>query len=261
MTSEQVRLILAAVLVVAVSCVTGCKTQRSEPALVAPYGTRQVWAVVPLRNESGSRFADGIRMADRLAYEFEQAEGIDVLPVNRVLQAMQVLQLDGIRTREDAIQLREVLGVDGLVVGSLTAYDPYEPMRLGVSLDLYTQPSVVSDPLDIRGLTWAPTADAAGMQTQTLYRADQPVATVSGVFSASSPAVKERIAQYAVGRGVSDNPRHNERMFTIDMNLYSEFVSHEVGSQLMWAERERLARQRARRATLQQADAQPPDSP
>ncbi|MEM9414088.1 MAG: hypothetical protein AAGA29_01250 [Planctomycetota bacterium] len=260
MTSEQVRLILAAVLVVAGLFVTGCTTTRTaEPPLVAPYATRQVWAVVPLRNESGSRGADGFRMADRLVYEFEQVQGIDVLPVNRVLQAMQTLELDGVRTREDAIALRELLGVDGLVVGSITAYDPYDPVRIGLALDLYTDALTSANPLDLRGLSWAPTADAAGMQLQTLYRTEQPVATVSGVFSAASPSVKRRISAYAAERGTSGNARHNERMITIDMNLYSEFVGHEMGSRLMWAEWQRLARQRAQ-AVSTQAEAQT-DSP
>ena len=93
-----------------------------------------------------------------------------------------------------------------------------------------------------------------------LYPTDQPVATVSGMFSASSPAVKDRIERYAVGRGTSSNPQHNQRLFTIDMNLYSEFVGHEVASQLMWAEQQRLSRQNAR-ATTQQPDVQQPDSP
>jgi len=262
MTSEQVRLILAAAMLVVAAMLPGCASFRSpEPALAAPYGARQVWAVVPLRNESGSRYADSLRLADLLAYEFEQVQGIDVLPVNRVLQAMQALDLDAVTTREDALALRQVLGVDGLVVGTVTAYDPYDPMRLGLSLDLYAQSQMAGRKLDIRGLSWAPTADAAGIDTQTLYPTDQPVATVSGMFSAGSPVVKDRIERYAVGRGTSSNPQHNQRLFTIDMNLYSEFVGHEMASQLMWAEWQRLSRQNARAATQQQADVQQPDSP
>ncbi|XAL99055.1 hypothetical protein OT109_15895 [Phycisphaeraceae bacterium D3-23] len=128
------------------------------------------------------------------------------------------------------------------------------------ALDLYTDALIPANPLDIRGLSWAPTADAAGMQLQTLYRTEQPVATVSGVFSAASPSVKRRISAYAVDRGTSGNARHNERMMTIDMNLYSEFVGHEMGSRLMWAEWQRLARQRAQEVS-RQADAQTPESP
>ncbi|MFI4862127.1 MAG: hypothetical protein ACIAXF_15790 [Phycisphaerales bacterium JB063] len=215
---------------------------------------------MPLRNESGSRGVDSFRMADRLAHEFELVQGIDVLPVNRVLQAMQTLGLDAVATRDDAMALREVLGVDGLVVGSVTAYDPYDPVRIGLSLDLYTDALIPPKPLDIRGLSWAPTADSAGMQLQTQYRTEQPVATVSGVFSASHPSVKRRISAYAVERGTSGNARHNERMITIDMNLYSEFVGHEMGSRLMWAEWQRLARQRAQEVS-RQADAQTTDTP
>lgn len=262
MTSEQVRLILTLLTVVAATCLAGCAGRGPDPATIAPYGSRQVWAVVPLRNESGSRFADSYRIADRLVWEFEEIQGIDVLPVNRVLQAMQAQGLQAVTTREDALALREVLGVDGLIVGSITAYDPYDPLRLGLSLDLYTGARAARRPLDIRGLSWAPTSDAAGIQRDTLYRDDQPVATVSGVFTASSPAVKERIEDYAEDRGTFSNEDHHRRLITIDMNLYTEFVSHEIGSQLIWAEWQRSARETAQSATQQRADAQePPASP
>ena len=261
MTSEQVRLILTTFVVVAGACLAGCLSRGGDPTAVAPYGTRQVWAVVPLRNESGSGFADSFRIADRLTYEFEQIQGLDVLPVNRVIQAMQAMGLDAVASRDDALRLRETLGVDGLVVGAITAYDPYDPLRLGIALDLYTGTAMAARPLDIRGLAWAPTGDAVGIQRQTTFSTDQPVATVSGVFTTSSPAVRRQLKDYADGRGTSRHPGHHQRLITIDMNLYTEFVSHEIGSQLIWAEWQRLVRETARSATQQRADAQTPASP
>lgn len=246
MTSKQVLLILAGCFA-ALALLPGCGPRPQEQHLIAPYGQRQVWAVVPLRNESASQYADGFRIADELAVVFEKVQGIDVLPVNRVIQAMDSLELDAVRSREDAIKLREVLGVDGLVVGSVTSYDPYDPMRMGLALDLYAAPGNSEDSsLDIRGLSWAPTSDAAGIDRRTLYRNDQPVTTVSGVFSAASPAVRELLQDFAYGRGTSGNHRHDLRLHTLDMNLYTQFVSHEMGSQLMWAEWQRFVRNHPR---------------
>ncbi|MEO0475508.1 MAG: hypothetical protein AAF085_06005 [Planctomycetota bacterium] len=246
MTSEQVRMIVTRVLLLAVvvGFFAGCQQrplveQRTE----APYAQRQVWAIAPLRNESGSRFADGLQMADQLTRAFEQVIGIDAVPLNRVLEAMDALKMTEIASREDAIRLREALGVDALVAGTITHYDAYDPPKLGMALDLYAWPTEpTGSGLDIRGLSWAPTADKAGIRRGTLYRPDQPVTTVSGYFDASGIGTKQLIDDYAYGRGSTTNALHERRLYTINMNLFQEFAGHEMGSQLIWAEWQRLAR-------------------
>lgn len=232
-------LILAAAIVVLV----GCQRPVVHRTIEAPYGERQVWAVAPLSNESGSRYADGLAMADELSRVLEQVVGIDVIPLNRVLAAMDGLKIPGVDSREDAIRLREALGVDALVVGTMTHYDAYDPPKLGLALDLYTWPADGGEKtLDIRGLSWAPTADKAGVRRNTLYRPDQPVTTVSGFFDAAGVGTKELIDDYAYGRGTTPNALHERRLYTINMNLFQQFVSHEMGSQVIWAEWERMAR-------------------
>lgn len=233
-------LLLAAV----ITPLTGCFYRPPvERKIQAPYGERQVWAVAPLRNETGTRHADGHKLADELTRVFEQVEGIDALPLNRVLEAMDTLKLTSIESREDAIHLREALGVDALVVGTMTHYDPYDPPKLGIALDLYAWPADASGrSLDIRGLSWAPTADKAGVRRNTLYRPTQPVTSVSGYFDGGGIGTKQLISDYAYGRGTTPNAIHNERVVTINMNLFKQFVSHEMGSQMIWAEWERLAK-------------------
>lgn len=259
MTSEQVRLILACLLAVSSVVFVGCTRRHVQAPLVSPYEERQVWAVVPLRNESGSRHADGLRLADRLTYQLELVEGIDTLPVNRVISAMQSMELPGVRSVEEAIALRNVLGVDGLVVGSITAYDPYDPMTLGLALDFYTDPLVSRRPLDIRGLSWAPTSDAAGMNQQTHLSNDQPGITVAGYFNAASPDVKARLDAYTYGRGTSSNPRHNASLYTLDTDLFGEFVSYQMCSHLVWAQWQQAARHQLEQAARHAAANQ--DSP
>ena len=259
MTSEQVRLILTQVLVLVAVMLPGCELTTYQQPVASPYASRQVWAVAPLRNESGSQSLDSYRLADHLTEQLQAVQGIDVLPVNRVLSAMASMNLDAVTTRQDAIALRQVLGVDGLVVGSVTAFGPYDPLKLGLALDLYVGVEDTPPPLDIRGLTWAPTGPQAGLQSQTLYSAEQPMTSVSGVFNVGDPAVKARLQAYTRGRGVSDNDEHAQRLYEIDMNLYSEFVSREIGSQLIWAEAQRLTHQYA--ARQQQAAALVPADP
>src|SRR5690606_14752642 len=129
-----------------------------EP-LASPYETRQIWAIAPLRNESGSLYADGVKMADHLAYQLENAEQLDVLPVNRTLRAMNALGMRQINTRQDAMRLLQTLGADALVVGNITAYNPYDPPRLGIALELYQHPRIWrnENEIDPRKLSRAPT--------------------------------------------------------------------------------------------------------
>ena len=73
MTSEQA---MRALLLALLACLmSGCELFDRYPPidpLVAPYATRRVWAVVPLRNETGSLQADGVRMAEQLARQLEK---------------------------------------------------------------------------------------------------------------------------------------------------------------------------------------------
>jgi len=169
MTSKQIMLTLSlAALCVAVTLLGGCQKEQRVDAVKAPYEARQVFAVAPLRNESGSAYADGVRIADKITAQLALTKGLDTLPVNRVLSAMQALGLSAVTNKGDAIRLRQMLGVDGLVVGTITAYDPYEPPKLGLSLELY---------LDSR-LVW----QGSGFDTQKLSRsASDPTATLPTV--------------------------------------------------------------------------------
>ena len=86
--------------------------------------------MAPLRNESGSIQADGGSIADHLTKHLENASNLDVIPVNRVLAAMARLEYGRVTSPTEARHLLHSLSVDGLVVGSITAYDPYDPPKV-----------------------------------------------------------------------------------------------------------------------------------
>jgi len=223
----------------------GCQYRGAKKAenLSAPYGDRQVWAVAPLRNESGSLHADGLKTADQLAQRLETVMGLDVLPVNRVLAAMQSLQMQEIASTEDAIKLRGVLGTDGLVVGTITAYDPYDPPKLGLTIELYVDPFRKSlGGTDVRKLVRAAT-DEMSLPTKP-NRPSQPVSVVSGFYDAADPLVHEKLLNYASRSGGDEDdqgPARVWRLYQIDMSLYTEFVTYLVSQQLLRVEEQRLA--------------------
>ena len=227
---------LALCVIVALAAPAGCKRRATvEPDVYAsPYVQPKVWAVVPLSNESGVSEADGARLADHLAQQLQQAERINVVPVNRVLEAMSAMNLAQVVTVGDAMALMNTLRADGLVVGTITAWDPYDPPKIGATVQLYTRPRP-DRAMDPRLLTRAATGDALPSDQQQ----GQPIATAGGHFDAASGTVIRRLEAYAKGRTPPDSAA-GQRRYLISMDLYSEFVSHELMRRLFATEWDRL---------------------
>lgn len=243
MTSKQVMLML--VLAFAGGCAV--REPRGADALISPYQTGRVWAVAPLRNESGSLQADGLAMADRLQRQLENATNVDVVPVNRVLRAMELLEMPFVETPADAARLMQTLGVDGLIIGTITAYDPYDPPKLGLSIELFDGGrSQTLDALDVRQLTRAATGDqahpyATGSHGQAMARHDGVASSVSAFFDAASGDVRKKLQVYGSNRGGPDWHVEGWHRYRISMDLYSEFVTYVMSWRLLHAEKQRLA--------------------
>ncbi len=236
MTSEQVMLAAAALLI------GGCAMFRpahEPPKLASPFQQRHVWAVLPLVNDSGSLNADGLVMADQLARHLENAPYMDVLPVNRVLAAMDAAGMEALNSPSDALALLRALNADGLVVGSITSYDPYDPPKIGLTLELYArQRTPHRSPLDLRSLSGAAVAGQAGNLPSSTTR--QPVATTGGFFDSADPETRDALTYYANDRGPEPN-EHAPRIYRINIDLFSEFVCFVMSGRLLHAESQRLA--------------------
>jgi len=245
MTSKQVMLMFALVLL------GGCATKepRGSDALVSPYQQGRVWAVAPLRNESGSLQADGVLMADRLQRQLENASNIDVLPVNRVLRAMELLEMPYVETPADASRLMQTLGCDGLIIGTITSYDPYDPPRLGLSIELFDGGRSQSlDALDVQKLTRAATGDqahpyASGSSGPPMSRHGGVASGVSAYFDSASGDVRKKLQVYGSNRGGPDWHPESWHRYRISMDLYSEFVTYVMSWRLLHAEKQRLSQQ------------------
>ncbi len=242
MTSKQVMLTLIAVALLTGAC--GCSElmvrRQPQPPLDSPYAERQLWAVAPIRNESGSSYADGYRMADHLSRQLETVARIDALPVNRVIAAMEALQMSAVSSPEDVRRLMQTLGVDGLIVGTLAAYEPYDPPKIGLAVELYLDPlRPMPKVIDERALTRA----AVDQQTRPVIpqRTQGPDSAVSAYYDAADPGMRSLLEAYAAGRGESDNDAISNALYRSSMDLFSEFVAHLAVQRLLVGERDRLA--------------------
>jgi hypothetical protein len=212
--------------------------------LVAPYDTTEgevLWAVIPLRNESGTSVADALAISDAVVAAAQQVRGVRCLPLNRSIEAMRALGLKTINTEAEARQLAQTLGVDGVLAGSVTAYDPYDPPVLGLSLALYAQP----------GSLWRQRGDMPDPYRLSRSYTDQgslraalqgaPVTVASEHYDGKDHGVQLALRSYAEGRTRQPSAL-GWRVYLKSMALYTEFASHETVRRLLEEEWLRLSR-------------------
>jgi len=251
MTSAQTMLAML------LSCVliglTGCSTTDHRDRLdvpgviVAPYDTRNgevLWAVIPPMNESGVSSVREDEIGDQIVAAVQGIRGVRCLPINRTLQAMRETGIHQITSTNEAIALANAMGVDGIIAGSITAYDPYDPPTLGLALALYSRPGTMKrgpkTNLDPRALTMA--YSDFGKFDGSRFSGD-PVNAVSQHLDARDHAVLMDLKRYAEGR--SDNSSALRwRVYIASMDLYTQFVAHHTVGRLIDEEWLRFARTR-----------------
>lgn len=113
----------------------GCMIIQTEVANPIP-GLSTV-AVAPFFNLSQEAATDGRRFATAYFAELQKTPGFQVLPVGVVEQAILDNGLN-MNSAGDALKLAELLGVDAVVVGAVTDYDPYYPPRIGLQVSWYS---------------------------------------------------------------------------------------------------------------------------
>ena len=255
MTSAQtmqvsiVRPLAAVIATAALALGAGCASDPDKltapPIHTAPYDTSRgdvLWAVTPLRNESGTSLVDEMAISDEIVSAAAQIRGVSCLPLNRTIIAMRALEMKSVDTPEDLHSLALELGVDGILVGSITAYDPYTPPTLGISLALYARAGHLetegTETLDTRQLVYQPTDYQYFVNSNF---DDAPASVISEILDARGHDVQMRIQDYATGRTESISAL-GWRRYTASMVLYTKFVAWHAVGRLVDHERLRLAR-------------------
>jgi len=214
---------------------TACTTKETltpPHSLRSPYDRSVLWAVAPFTNESGVSTVDGARVADLFAEQTEQVNGIDAVPVNRVIMAMRRLGMQSVSTAAEARTLMNMLGVDGLIVGTVTSYDPYPPPKIGAAIQLFSgpRPGVVSnlDPVEVTRSRTEVVAMSQMNNTQTAGQA-------SGVFDSQDQQVLLWLDDYAAGR-TEPASAYGNRIYLVNMELYTQFVAYRLLHDLLRSE-------------------------
>jgi hypothetical protein len=210
----------------------GCKADKpygTEGQALLPGEQRQIWAVAPAINLSGQE-VDPLLQADDLFQQLQQVHGLTVVPVNRVAQVFAALQIARVQSPEQASLVCQQLGCDALVVPTITIYDPYDPPKLGASLQLFRKGQVSAPAnVDVHELS----RQAAPSPTEALPGPQEAGFKQSvGMFDATNGSTRQALLTYANGRNDPSSPL-GPREYLMNMDRYSGFVYHELIAKLL----------------------------
>src|SRR6478672_10678630 len=107
-----------------------------EPVVHNPFPQLNKVAVAPFFNQSNEPTVDGRKFALAFFAELQAVPGFEVVPLGVVEQAIIENRVD-LSHPGEARRLANILGVDAVVIGSVTDYTPYYPPRCGLRVEWY----------------------------------------------------------------------------------------------------------------------------
>jgi len=218
-------------------CVGAHRDALTPPQpLLAPYDASRggvAWAVVPPRNESGTTTVDSLAVGDALVAAVEEVRGIRCVPLNRTIEAMRSLKLNTITSGKEARILAKALGVDAVLVCSITAFDPYTP-EMGLTAGLFARQGALGtgaepESVNSREIS-AQTIDKH--PDENLSFGDRAVAITSDNFDARNHQVQADVMTYASGR-VRGKSALGWRKYLVSMSGFTEFAVYRTVSELL----------------------------
>jgi hypothetical protein len=121
-------------------CLPGCHLIipdiGHQPVVRNPFPQLSRVAVAPFFNQSDEPTVDGRKFALAYYSELQGTPGFEVVPLGVVEEVILEHQVD-LSAPGEARRLGRILGVDAVVIGSVTDYNPYYPPRCGLRVEWY----------------------------------------------------------------------------------------------------------------------------
>lgn len=133
-------LALAPLVLLASGCTLVLPEVSHQPVVHNPFPQLSRVAVVPFFNQSAEPTVDGRQFALAYYAELQGIPGFEVVPVSAVEAVMRQhgINFDPPENAVDQARwLANKLGVDAVVIGTVTDYSPYYPPRCGVRVEWY----------------------------------------------------------------------------------------------------------------------------
>ena len=155
-----------------------------QPVVHNPFPQLSRVAVAPFINQSDEPTVDGRQFA--LAYygELQAVPGFELVPLGVVEEAIIEYRID-LSSPDEARRLAKVLGVDVVVIGSITDYTPYYPPRCGLRVEWYAVNPGYHEIPPGYGLPWG-TPDEEFIPAPLVFEAEMALARAQ--LATQSPA-------------------------------------------------------------------------
>src|SRR3954470_3435531 len=124
-----------------------------QPVVHNPFPQLNKVAIAPFFNQSNEPTVDGRKFALAYFAELQAVPGFEVVPLGVVETAIIENQVN-LANPGEARRLANILGVDAIVVGSVTDYTPYYPPRCGLRVEWYAANSGFHEIPPGYGLPW-----------------------------------------------------------------------------------------------------------
>ena len=153
-------------------------------------------------------------------------QGVTVVPVDRVVAVYQALRIAQIQSEDQAKAVCQALGLDGLLVPTVTAYDPYNPPKFAVALQLFEPKAQAARQMS---------ASELASQAAPAVGSDEPrkvnFLQVVGSYDAANGSVRQSLQAYAKGRYDPNSPLGGAEYY-LSMDRYCGFCYHDLLRQL-----------------------------
>jgi hypothetical protein len=225
-------------LMLVLALLAGC----GQPAV--PYGVESkvsvsssrgtTWAVAPMVNLSGQQTIDPLLHADMVFQQLQQIEGITAIPVDRVVGVFVATGIEQVQTPEQAAIVCELLGADALLVPAVTAWDPYNPPKMGATLTLFSKPGafVMDTSVDPAELVRRASLPSQAGPSGGGAIANEGVVQAVGMFDAADGSVREAVLRHANGRSDPLGP-WGPREYFVNSEKYATFVYRQLTRKLL----------------------------
>jgi hypothetical protein len=107
-----------------------------QPVVHNPFPQLSRVAVAPFFNQSDEATVDGRKFALAYYAELQAIPGFEVVPLGVVEEAILEQQIE-LSRGEEIRRLARILGVDAVIIGTVTDYSPFYPPRCGIRVEWY----------------------------------------------------------------------------------------------------------------------------
>lgn len=214
-----------ALLVLPLGCAFESLKYKSYPP--NPYPDLQKILILPFYNHSLEARMDGVEFANLMANELLKFDGFQVVRPQQILAAGAAVP----RNAEDALRLARQAKVDAVIVVAVTDYDPYDPPRVGVSVQFLRAQGRSLSGADIdrivQSASWR-----RGPLEMSREKAGNWMDAFETVYDAHEERIRREVVAYAQAQEESDSPFVGEKEFLAVQSRYLQFVSNQVLNRL-----------------------------